>query len=273
MNIADALKNAIEHDELYVVYQPIYHLTTLRIVGMEALARWKHSELGHISADTFIPIAEQDELINQLGHWILETVCKQERAWRRAGFNNFTISINVSPQQLLEKNFPHHITKILHENQTSPNTLIFEITETSVMPHFTISESGNTLINTPSLNGAEQVLRDIHELGIRIALDDFGTGYSSLIYLSRLPIQSFKIDKSFIQGIYTNTCDAVIVNTLITLGRELGYSVTAEGIENEHQLTHLNTNNCPLGQGYFLGNPLTAKEMTDLLKKSVSKVP
>lgn len=269
MKMLNALKIAIAKQELYLTYQPIFDLKTKKMIGMEALVRWQHPEWGLISPDTFIPVAEKEGLIDKIGIWVLKSVCKQAKRWHDAGFNNFTISINISSLQLLQKNLSTLIKKILEKTKLSPTTLIFEITETSVMPHLSVSEFEITDSSlSEHLSVSEQVLKEIHELGIGIALDDFGTGHSSLVYLSRLPIIAFKIDKSFIQGLPTNANNAIIVHSLVKLAKDLGLTVTAEGIEDETHLKFLTDINCPHGQGYFLSIPLAATEMTVLLKNT-----
>lgn len=252
MNLFNALNNALERHEFFLTYQPIFNLHTKKMVGMEALIRWQHPTLGLISPNTFIPLAEKNGLIPTVSAWVIKTVCEQARLWQIAGYNHFTIAINISPFQLTQPDLPEKITNILHKAQVSPSTLVFEITETAIIPQSSISE---------------HVLKKIHAMGIGISIDDFGTGYSSLVYLSRLPVTSFKIDKSFIQNIPASDNDIIIVNMLIRLGKDLGLTVIAEGIEKEEHLKFLIEKNCPQGQGDFLRKPLNINEITALLKK------
>lgn len=264
MTMLHALKNAIAKHQLFLSYQPIFNLPSKKMVGMEALVRWKHPEWGQISPETFIPLAEKAGLIDKIGIWVLKSVCKQAKRWHDAGCRDFTIAINISSLQLLQKNLPHFIKKILSETSLSPNCLLFEITETSVIPQFNTKD-------LEDLSVSEQVLKEIHDLGINISLDDFGTGHSSLIYLSRLPVQAFKIDKSFVQGALLHSKDAIIVKTLLQLGKDLNLVVTAEGIEEERHLKFLMSLDCPQGQGYLLGKPLSPLKMTHLLKNACLK--
>ncbi len=252
--LEDALKFALEKKELFILYQPILNLKTKKMVGAEALLRWKNEILGIVSPDVFIPIAEESGLINAIGKWVLKTICQQATKWHKKD-SDFKLSLNVSSIQLIDNDFLPFLMNVMEETKTPASLLELELTETSIMT------------NPVSV---ETVLKKIHELGISISIDDFGTGYSSLSLLQRLPCSTLKIDKSFITGIATNK--NIIINSVITLGNSLGLRVIAEGIETQEQLQFLRDKGCELGQGYFLSKPLTAEIINDLIlnKKLIS---
>ncbi len=249
-DLEDSLKVAIQNKEFCLFYQPIIDLKTRKMVSMEALIRWNHPKVGFIPPDIFIPFAERNNLINPIGHWVLESVCQQIKEWLSQGFKNFKISVNVSPNQLLQENFPKVIANLLQQSQIPAYFMALELTETISMPHTA---------------QAEKILLAIEKLGIDIIMDDFGTGFSSLSHLKYLPVNSIKIDKSFIQDIQIGHKNAVIVSSLIYLGMRLGLYVVAEGVETEDQITFLMENGCALGQGNYLATSLTHDAMTELL--------
>lgn len=254
--IENMLTLAMQNNELFMIYQPIFSLSEQKVIGMEALIRWLHPLKGIILPEVFIPIAEETDLINKIGEWVLNEVCKQAKIWGNAGFKNLSYSVNVSPRQLLQKKFPHQIEKLMQIHQLSPDQFEIEITETLLMNQLTFSE---------------KIIKEIHAIGLHVSIDDFGTGYSSLIHLKQFPISTIKIDKSFIRDITFDPNDAIIVSALVALGKKLGLKVTAEGIENEEQLHFLTQNDCPYGQGFHLCPPLSAKEMTTFLSHRKEK--
>lgn len=253
----NSLKLAIERNELFLTYQPIFNLLTKELVGMETLIRWKHPEFGMISPDIFIPIAEENGMIEALGCWVLRTVCEHGKRWDLSRFKEFKLTINISSRQLLHRNLPNLIKKILINNQIPAHVLELELTETILMTHTGMSEN---------------VIKEIHNLGVSISIDDFGTGYSSLVLLKRLPIRGLKIDKSFVNDVTTNVNDAIIVNSLISLGKNLGLIVIAEGIETQEQLDFLVKNGCTQGQGYYLSKPLAIEGITELIETTLKRV-
>lgn len=252
VNLEYALKSALKNREFFITYQPIFNLTTKKCIGMEALIRWQHPEYGAVSPDIFIPIAEKNNLIFGIGQWVIQEVCKQTQQWLQQGHRDFKLFINISPKQLLQENFARETIQIISDMQIPAHYIEFELTETSLMP-YNVS--------------FKKALDDMFSHGISITIDDFGTGYSSLVHLRNLPIQAFKIDKSFVFDIQNDAKNAVIVSTLIRLGTDLGLIVIAEGIETELQLNYLVENSCPLGQGHFLSPPLSSEEMTIFLQK------
>lgn len=249
-DLEHSLKAAIQKKEFSLFYQPIIELKTRKMVSMEALIRWKHPHIGFIPPDVFVPFAEKNNLINPIGNWVLESVCLQIKEWISQGFNNFKVSANVSPNQLLQKNFSKDIADLLQLHRIPSHFIALELTETISMPQATLSE---------------KVLLNIEKLGIDIIMDDFGTGFSSLSHLKQLPVHSIKIDRSFIHDLQIGYKNAVIVSTLITLGTRLGLYVVAEGVETEDQIKFLMENGCALGQGNYLATSLNSKAMTALL--------
>jgi len=252
VNLEQSLKSALDKQELFLAYQPILNLKAKKMVRMEVLCCWKHPEQGIISPNIFIPLAEELGLIDVIGRWVLQSACNQAKEWFDAGYKNFKMSVNLSPRQLLQKDLPRLIDEMLGRAHIPARLLELELTETSALiySHF-----------------SEDVLNKIHDIGVGIALDDFGTGYSSLTHLKRLPISTIKIDKLFIQDIIVDSNSAMIVKSVIALGNNLGFDVIAEGIETAEQLQFLIDNNCALGQGFYLYQPLSQIQMTDLLKE------
>lgn len=248
IKLENALRRAIGNNELFLHFQPKVELTSGKIVGMEALIRWNHPELGSISPVEFIPIAEDMGLIIQIGEWVLKTACQQNKEWQEIGLPCIPVSVNVSARQLNE-HFVATVFRVLQETKLDPGCLELEITE-SVMQN---------------INESSQILNELKELGIQLSLDDFGTGYSSLSYLKHLPVDSIKIDRSFINDILAHSNGGVMVKTIIDMGRNLNFNVIAEGIENEQQNLFLKENNCYIGQGYYFSPPLPTDKMGTFL--------
>jgi diguanylate cyclase (GGDEF)-like protein len=252
VNLEDALKFAVDREELFLTYQPIYDLQNNEVVGMEALLSWQHPNLGLISPSLFIPIAEENGLIDSIGKWTFRSAFAQGAKWYLAGYHDFKLAINISPRHLLQKSLPGLFMEIISKTQVPPHILEFELTETASMTQTKLAES---------------VLEDIHKLGIGLSLDDFGTGYSSFIRLKHLPINTIKIDKAFIDNLTTNPKDAMIVKSMIALGKNLGIDIIAEGIETAKQAEILIEYGCPKGQGFYLSKPLNVTQMTAILKQ------
>jgi diguanylate cyclase (GGDEF)-like protein len=254
--IENALKFAIDREELMLTYQPIYNLSQQQMVGMEALIAWRHPKLGVISPTVFIPLAEENGLIETIGNWIIHKAFAQAAKWHLAGFQNFKLAVNISPRNLLQANLAEILTDVIHKTQVPPQIIELELTETAAMTYSTLTYS---------------TIQRIHELGFRIALDDFGTGYSSLFLLNNLPISTIKIDKSFIDHITTHHHDVMLVKSMITLANNLGLNIIAEGIESAEQLQLLIANGCPQGQGYFLSKALSAERITAIMRAASQK--
>jgi diguanylate cyclase (GGDEF)-like protein/PAS domain S-box-containing protein len=244
------LKRAFERNELLVHYQPKYNLETGLVTGAEALVRWELPERGIIMPSDFIPIAEESNLIIEIGEWVLDRVCEDFRNWQRSISPSNRISVNLSLKQLRQPNFISRISSILRHYQVSPTSLELEITETTLMenPERTI-----------------KLLDELYSLGLYLAIDDFGTGYSSLSALQQFPISTLKIDKSFVRDVATNADDATIVGTIIHMGKSLKMDVVAEGVETEEQLTFLQQMDCTYVQGLLFGDPMSSDNYLELL--------
>ncbi|HLT91345.1 MAG TPA: EAL domain-containing protein [Woeseiaceae bacterium] len=244
------LKRAFERDELLVHYQPKFNIETGVVVGAEALVRWELPERGIILPSDFIPLAEETNLIVEIGEWVLERVCGDYRFWQRSVAYPGRVSVNLSLKQLRQPNFISRINSILKKYEVSPTSLELEITETTLMenPRRTI-----------------RLLDELYALGLHLAIDDFGTGYSSLSALQQFPISTLKIDQSFVKDVATNADDATIVGTIIHMGRSLNMDVVAEGVESEEQLGFLQSLNCTYAQGLLFGDPMSSDEYLELL--------
>ena len=245
------LRRALEHGEFHNVYQPIVSLAAGQIVGFEALLRWQHPTRGQLGPEEFIAVAEETGLIRDLGWWNLREACRQMSEWR-AGYNAYsqlTMSVNLSPKQFLQANLVEDIGSLMRELKLPPQALKLELTESTVM-------------GDPS--AAVEMLQQIKSLGISLAIDDFGTGYSSLSYLHRFPLDTLKIDRSFISSI-GNGEDTEIARTILPMALNLHLDVVAEGVETIEQLVLLKKLQCKYGQGYYFSKPLSAEEAGLLL--------
>ena len=254
--IEQNLRRAMERHELAVHYQPKYDLKSRAITGVEALLRWTHPVRGPISPVAFIPVAEDCGLILPIGTWVLEETCRQARAWLDAGLPELNIAVNVSGRQFQSEYFEERVLAILGEFCIGPEYLELEVTESLLMK--------NPEHTAP-------LLQSLRQKGIRVAIDDFGTGYSSLSYLHRFPIDTLKIDQSFVRQI--DTSDGVsMVKAIIHLGRELGLRIVAEGVESEREATILETMGCDSAQGYYFSRPLAPENLATLLEARSSAV-
>jgi diguanylate cyclase (GGDEF)-like protein/PAS domain S-box-containing protein len=254
--IEQNLRRAMERHELAVHYQPKYDLKSRAITGVEALLRWTHPVRGPISPVAFIPVAEDCGLILPIGTWVLEESCRQARAWLDAGLPELNIAVNVSGRQFQSEYFEEKVLAILDEFCIGPEYLELEVTESLLMK--------NPEHTAP-------LLQSLRQKGIRVAIDDFGTGYSSLSYLHRFPIDTLKIDQSFVRQI--DTSDGVsMVKAIIHLGRELGLRIVAEGVESEREAAILETMDCDSAQGYYFSRPLAPENLATLLETRFSAV-
>jgi len=242
-NSVKQLRRAVDNEEFVVYYQPQVDIESGNIVGAEALVRWKHPELGLLPPADFILLAEETGLIIPLGRWVLHMACAQAKKWHQAGFPGFRVAVNVSPRQLQQGNLCETVVQTLNETELEPDCLELELTETSMMQN---AES------------EIEILASLRKMGLKIAIDDFGTGYSSLGYLKNLPIDSVKLDQSFVKGATTDPDDAALVMAVVTLAHNLRLKVIAEGIETEDQLKFLRLLRCDRGQGYLFGKPAPA---------------
>ncbi len=240
------LRQALARGQLSVHYQPLVELASGRLVGAEALLRWRHPELGEVSPERFIPIAEETGLICEIGAWVLREACRQAKAWLDAGLPIGTVAVNVAGPQIQRSDFVATVRQTLAETGLAPEHLELEVTEGFVMGQ---AES------------AIGVLEGLSRLGVRLAIDDFGTGYSSLAYLKRLPFDKLKVDKSFVRGLPEDEEDAAIAAAVIALGRALGLTVLAEGVETAAQADYLRYLGCHQAQGWYYGRPVPAQAL------------
>ncbi len=253
LSLETKLRRALERGEFVLAYQPQVNIRTGRIVGAEALIRWQSPELGLVAPNRFIPLAEETCLIVPIGEWVLETACRQNRAWQDAGLASIQVAVNLSPRQFRQKNLLDRIDAVLRDSKLDSRFLELEITETTAMQR------------------AEEVvvtLARLDEIGVRLAIDDFGTGYSSLSYLKRFPVHKLKIDQSFVRDITTDADDAAIVRAIIAMARSLDLLVIAEGVETREQLAFLGELSCDEYQGYLFSKPVPASEFAIMLGNS-----
>lgn len=245
------LRRSIEKDEIFLNYQPQVEIDTGRLVGVEALVRWNHPELGLIPPIRFIPLAEDTGFINQLGKWVLHEACRQMVRWQDAGLHVPKIAVNLSAKQFERGSIVNMVADILRDTGLEPQRLQLEVTESVIM------NTGDAMV----------FINDLHSIGVALAIDDFGTGYSSLAYLKQLPVQTLKIDRSFIKDISTDVNDEAIAIAIIQLGKSMNLSVIAEGVETEEQAAFLLRHGCNLAQGYFYSRPVAADDMLVRWKK------
>lgn len=241
----DELRRAVRHGEFIVHYQPVVDLADSTVEGVEALLRWRHPTRGLLLPGAFLAAAERSGVIIEIGQYVLQAACAQAQRWRHAG-HDVHMSVNISARQLTDALLPERIAKVMAATSMPPGSLWLEITETDLV-HDVVQ--------------AGLVLREIDDLGARIAIDDFGTGWASLTYLHEFPVRQIKIDGSFVQGMGDTWTAPAIVRSILSLGRDLGLAVVAEGVETDEQRDRLVRLGCRLGQGEFLGAPRPADEL------------
>lgn len=252
LTLENSLRRALERNEFEVYYQPVLDTNTRKIVGMEALLRWHHPDLGLVQPIEFIPLAEDTGMIVPIGEWVLRTACAQSKSWQEAGFVPLALAVNLSARQFQQQNLSEVVVLILRETGLNAHDLELELTESSIMKN---AES------------AVKTLGALKALGVKIAIDDFGTGYSSLGYLKHLPIDTLKIDRSFVCDVTANPDDAALVMAIITLAHNLRLKVVAEGVDSEEQLSFLHLLRCDEWQGYLFSKPLPVEAFEELLLK------
>ncbi len=247
------LRHALERDELVLHYQPKVDILSGRITGTEALLRWNHPRRGLVAPNDFIPLAEETGLIGPIGEWVLASACARNKVWQDRGFANLTVAVNLSARQFADPTLLSKLTHIIQSSGIDTSTLQLEITESMVMTH------GANVI---------EVLEALKATGLHITLDDCGTGYSSLAYFKRLPIDSIKIDRSFIRDIPGDSGGATITRAIIALAHSLNLQVIAEGVETEAQLAFLRSLLCDEFQGFYLFRPLPESEIDEALTRN-----
>ena len=249
--LESAFRIALKEKQFYLEYQPKINLKSDQIIGMEALVRWNHPDLGTIPPGKFISLAEETGLIIPLGEWILYEGCRQAKEWQDKGLDNLVISINVSVRQLEDPEFAKKLTQILEETKLAPEFLEIELTES------VFADIQNTI----------SILQEIRAIGVQVSVDDFGTGYSSLSYIKHLPIDTLKIDASFVRDIHVNEESRAIVRAIIHIANSIGLKVIAEGIELQDQATELSIEGCRFGQGYYYSRPLKIEAFEQFMQK------
>lgn len=255
MIIENSIRNALDEDQFRLYFQPLIDIHG-RIRGAEALIRWEHPELGVLSPDKFIPIAEESSLILKIGKWVISEACIVLNDWNNQGFLDIVMSVNVSASEFLQDNFISDIIKLIDAAGLHPQMIELEITESTAM------KSPEKIL---------KIMKEIKSHGIRLSIDDFGTGYSSLAYLSRFPIDQLKIDHSFVRDIENDSSILAITLATISLAKQLGKQVVVEGVENQRQADILFQNNCDLQQGYFYSRPVPEKEFLKILHQRNGK--
>jgi diguanylate cyclase (GGDEF)-like protein len=243
------LRSALDSDQFRLVYQPIYDLGDLTLIGVEALLRWQHPTRGLLQPNDFIPILEQSGQIREVGAWVLSQACQQMSDWHSRG-DVLDISVNVSPKQLDDTDFVEDVRNAVTSSGLDATSLILEVSETTLMRN---------------ISGTAERLHQLRALGVRIAVDDFGTGYSSLAYLQRFPVDCLKIDRSFTNGITTSPESKALIGTLVQLGRDLGLTTLAEGVETVDEVDHLRSEHVNAAQGFLLSRPLDATALESQL--------
>jgi diguanylate cyclase (GGDEF)-like protein len=245
MLLEKELRKAIIRDEFVLFYQPQIHTQSGEVTGMEALVRWEHSEWGLVSPAEFIPLAEETGLIVHIGEWVLRTACAQNKAWQNAGHTPKRVGVNLSARQFQQQNLVEIVARVLQETGLNPKYLELEVTESTIVRDMETTTSQ---------------LNKLKQLGVQIAIDDFGTSYSSLNYLKHFPIDTIKVDQSFVRDMFADKKDSEIVRMIIQLGHILQLKVIAEGVENEEQHHLLREQQCDEVQGYLFSHPLSASE-------------
>lgn len=250
LDLEGKLRRALQHGDLSLHYQPKVESHNRKTMGLEVLLRWEHPEIGFVPPANFIPLAEESGLIIPIGEWVLETACRQNRIWQEAGFAPVQIAVNLSVRQFIQHDMMNVIKRVLNHTRLDPKYLELELTESILMQD--VEENIVTL----------QQLKDI---GLELAIDDFGTGYSSMNYLKRLPLDTLKIDRSFVMDVITNRSDAAIVKSIVALAKNLGMKVVAEGVDTEEQRAFLNEQGCDQIQGHLISKPVPADQVIQFL--------
>ncbi|UCE08002.1 MAG: bifunctional diguanylate cyclase/phosphodiesterase, partial [bacterium] len=256
MQIENDLRIGIQNQDFFLYYQPIIHVESQRLAGLEALIRWNHPVQGIISPVKFIPIAEETGLINPIGKWVISEACRQLKEWKRtlSGSDNLTLNVNISGKQLSQKDLANFVSGVLRENCLDPRYLKFELTESVLM------NDSKTAI---------KILNDLKDIGINLVIDDFGTGYSSLSYLKQFPLDDLKIGRFFIRGLGVDEECIEIVKTIVALAKNLELNVVAEGVDREEQLFVLKDLYCDMVQGHLFSKPVDKNSATKLINNFI----
>lgn len=249
--LENRLYRALKQNEFILYYQPLIDFSSGKIYGMEALLRWNCPECGLVPPGEFIPVAEETGLIVPIGDWVLHAACEQNQEFQKAGYPTICVSVNISPNQFHQENLLKAVEQVLGDTGLDPNLLELELTESAVMKN---------------AEQAVDTLSKMKSMGVKLSIDDFGTGFSSLNYLKRFPLDTLKIDRSFVQFLTTNKDDAAIVKTIIVMAHSLNFKVIAEGVEKNEQVIFLRKHACDAMQGYLFSPPVPANEFAEILK-------
>lgn len=250
--IETEMESAIERNQFSLHYQPLIDVKPGAVMGVEALLRWNHPQLGSISPMEFIPIAEKSDLIKKIGEWVLHTACWQNKIWQDQGLPPINMSVNISALHFQDPNFTRLVKRVLHKTGLNPTNLELEITENSLLG---------------DIEGSIRTIEELRGMGVRTALDDFGTGYSTFNYLRALPIDALKIDRTFIRGLENDANGQLIVTAIINLVHDLGIKVVAEGVETKEASKVLVGKNCDGLQGYLFSKPVTHTEAISFVRE------
>jgi diguanylate cyclase (GGDEF)-like protein len=253
MNLELKLRRAIERQEFILHYQPKFNVHSQELIGAEALIRWIDPEEGMISPAVFIPLAEETGLIAPITDWVLQEACRQNSEWQQQGYKSIRIAVNLSPKQFNQENFAKRIFNQIICSDLAPKYVELEITESALME---------------DVEKSNEILNELKNWGIHISIDDFGTGYSSLSYLKKFPLDTLKIDQSFVRDLMQDSDDAAIVSAIIAMAKSLRFNVIAEGVETAEQLDYLAAHGCNEVQGYFTGRPVSAEEFVQFMIKT-----
>jgi EAL domain-containing protein (putative c-di-GMP-specific phosphodiesterase class I) len=251
LRLETELRRAVARQQFSLHYQPKVDMESGQITGVEALLRWKHPELGLVSPAQFIPLAEETGLIVPIGRWVMREACAQNMAWQRRGLRPVSMAVNLSPRQFADEQLLHDVDEAIATSGMSPVLLQLEVTESMVMRNVT---------------RAVRVLDAIQSRGIRLAIDDFGTGYSSMSLMKQFPIDTIKIDRSFVRDLPRDSEDQAIAQAIISMGKALGMTVVAEGVETAEQHAFLRDHRCDEIQGFLFSKPLPPRELEKLLR-------
>jgi diguanylate cyclase (GGDEF)-like protein len=254
-SIEESLRRALERHEFALHYQPKINLRTGEITGAEALIRWTHPVRGPVAPAEFIPVAEDCGLIQPIGNWVLREACQQARAWAKAGLPLASMAVNISAIEFRNDSFLEGVFAVLEDTGLDPRSLELELTESVLMKRAESTES---------------VLKNLRARGVQLAVDDFGTGYSSLSYLRKFPIDSLKIDQSFVRQITATPDDTAIVSAVISMGRSLNLRIIAEGVETQQELAFLQAHQCDEAQGYYFSRPVPPQQFAKLLESGLT---
>ena len=252
LSMETGLRTALEMNHFELHYQPLLDMQNQRIIGAEALLRWNHPKKGLIPPDKFIPVAEESGLIIPIGEWVVNEACRQCNEWHEQQLTDLKINVNLSARQFRDNNLVSMINDALHHSGLDPAYLTLEITESSAMENARETIAG---------------LQTLKSVGIHLSIDDFGTGYSSLAYLKRFPIDTLKIDRSFVKDIDRDSDDRAIIRSIIAMGHSLNLAIVAEGVEKVEHINYLNEQHCDIIQGYFISKPLTNEDFVEFVRR------